>query len=122
MELSAMQQMLRESLEKERVVSRENLRIRQALDTVSNATMIANSEGKIIYMNRSAYKLMRASEQNLRQFFPEFSADQIVGQSMDIFHKNPNHQRDLLAGMKETHKSEIPVGEQIFLIESQLRY
>ncbi len=117
-ELAAMQKKLRESTENESVISKENLRIRQALDTVSNATMIANSQGQIIYMNRSAHTLMSASERNIRNFLPDFSADSIIGQTMDVFHKKPSHQQDLLASLDSTYKSEVSLGEQIFSLKA----
>lgn len=115
-ELGRMQKTLKESLEKERIVASENSRIKQALDTVTNATMIADADGIIIYLNRSAYKLMQQSENNLRTFFPDFSADSLIGQSIDVFHKNPHHQKNLLAKLNDTHKSEIPLGDQIFTL------
>jgi len=50
----------------------------------------------------------------VRKVLPQFDADKLIGANMDIFHKNPAHQRrmlDQLTGIVESH---ITVGTQKF--------
>ncbi|WP_036666370.1 PAS domain-containing protein, partial [Paludibacterium yongneupense] len=77
----------------ERRIASENARIRIALDNVSTAVMIADNERNIIYINRSADSLMSRRESELRQALPGFAVRELLGGSMDRFHRNPAHQR-----------------------------
>ncbi|QDL53047.1 methyl-accepting chemotaxis protein [Rhodoferax aquaticus] len=87
----------------------ENLRIRNALDNSSTQVMIANAADEIIYVNQSLSKMMLHRESILRQSLPQFDARKLVGQSMDVFHTNPSHQRTLLASFTETHRTQIAI-------------
>ena len=60
----------------------------------------------ITYANRSSLEALRTIEHVL-----PVKADQIVGQSIDIFHKNPEHQRRLLADPSNLpFKAKITIG------------
>jgi len=99
----------------------ETLRIKIALDNAAVNVMMADNDGIIRYMNNATQNLMRSSEANMRKVFPQFSADKLIGQNFDIFHRNPSHQRNLLANIKGTHKAQIAVADMIFsLTASQM--
>ncbi|HSC69012.1 MAG TPA: methyl-accepting chemotaxis protein [Cellvibrio sp.] len=85
-----------------------------ALDSTSSNVMVADPERKIVYLNRSVEKMLRAVEADLRKALPHFSVDKVLGSNIDIFHKNPAHQMQLLANLKETYTSEISVAGIIF--------
>ena len=70
----------------------ETDRIRAALDNASVNVMMADNDGIIRYINKSTAALMRASESNMRKLWPQFSADKLIGQNFDIFHRNPSPQ------------------------------
>ncbi|HEY8906576.1 MAG TPA: PAS domain-containing protein, partial [Rhodoferax sp.] len=89
-------------------------RVRATLDNAVINIMMADNDGIIRYMNRSTEQLLRRSESNLRKVLPHFSADKILNQNFDIFHKSPSHQRNLLAHLKGTHTTQIQLGEMIF--------
>jgi methyl-accepting chemotaxis protein len=112
--LADMQTRLRERIEAERRVGEENSRIRQALDNVSSSVMVANAEHDIIYLNEAAEELFRDAAQDIRKDLPRFDAAQLKGGNIDVFHKNPSHQRKLLDGMTSTHKTEIQMGGRTF--------
>jgi methyl-accepting chemotaxis protein len=99
-----------ERLGEERRQATENLRIRSALDNVSSSVMVADEAYNIIYMNRTLEAMFREVEADLRQQLPGFSADAMLGSSMDMFHRDPTHQRRMLDGLRETVSSEIEVG------------
>jgi len=91
-----------------------NSRIRTALDVVRSNVMLADSNYNIIYMNTTLQQMLRESESELRKVLPSFDSGKLLGTNMDVFHKNPAHQRrvlDTLAGSFETH---ISVGTQKF--------
>ncbi len=61
---------------------------------------------RITYMNRSSLDALKSIEHAL-----PCPADDILGQSIDVFHKNPEHQRRLLADPKNLpHKARITIG------------
>lgn len=92
----------------------EALRIAQALNVTSTNVMIADENRTIVYMNRSVEKMLRSVETELQKVLPQFKVDTIVGSKMDIFHKNPKHQADLLAALEARHQTQIQVAGMFF--------
>jgi methyl-accepting chemotaxis protein len=99
-----------EIFEEERRVAR----ILEALDSVSTNVMIANADREIIYLNRSVSTMLKSAEPELGKVLPHFDASNILGKNMDIFHKDPSHQKALLERLNEKFSSEITVGTQHF--------
>ncbi len=104
------QAMERERTEQERQVAAANLRLKVALDNVSSNVMVADENHDIIYMNDTALKLFSDAEADIRRELPRFTASKIVGSNVDIFHKNPAHQRNLLGRLSGTHHSGFEIG------------
>jgi methyl-accepting chemotaxis protein len=94
--------------------ARTNLRIRNALDKCTTNVMIADANLDIIYMNETITAMLQRNEAGLRKVMPQFDASRLIGQNIDIFHKNPAHQRRMLATMATSHKANIQVGELHF--------
>ena len=94
----------------------ENLRIRIGLDNVSTGVTIADTDRNIIYMNKAAINLMHAVESDFRKDLPNFDAAKLKGTSIDTFHKNPAHQKQLLEGLSGTHHTQILVGGRTFAL------
>jgi methyl-accepting chemotaxis protein len=92
----------------------ENLRIQAALDNTSTNVMIADNDRNIIYMNKSVAEMLANAEGDVRKVLPNFNASQLLGSNMDQFHKNPSHQKNLLAGFTSTHRAQIQVGKRFF--------
>ena len=92
----------------------ENLRIRNALEKCSTNVMIADAGNVIVYMNETVSAMMQRNESELRKVLPNFDAHNLMGQLIDVFHKNPAHQRGLLAGLSTTFKTQIQVGSLHF--------
>lgn len=87
-----------------------NARVVQALNKASTNVMIADSDNTVIYMNDTVHAMMARNEVELRKVLPQFDARKIIGQSIDIFHKNPAHQRSMLASLTNTYRTQIQVG------------
>ncbi|GEK10699.1 methyl-accepting chemotaxis protein [Pseudoalteromonas peptidolytica] len=102
----------REALEKS--AAAENLRVRRALDNVSTNTMIANEKFEIVYLNRAVKEMMRGAESDLKRDLPNFDSRQLMGANIDVFHKNPSHQRSMLSRLESEYKTEIAVGGRTF--------
>ncbi len=86
----------------------------QTLEQSSTSFMIANADRIIIYANKAVVSLLKSSEAELRKVLPQFSADNLIGQSIDQFHKNPAHQSSILANLREIMVSSITVGSLNF--------
>jgi PAS domain-containing protein len=92
---------LREQIARDRAISDENMRVKIALDNVSTGVMIADRARNIIYCNDAVKRVLKDAEDDLRKVLPNFNADNLVGQNIDQFHKNPKHQADLLGGAEQ---------------------
>ncbi len=84
-------------------------RIQSMVENAPVNLMLADSDLKLIYMNPKSRQTLRT----LEKYLPK-PVDQLIGQSIDIFHKNPEHQRKLLADDRKLPiKAKIKVGDQI---------
>lgn len=81
--------------------------IKQALDVSATSVMIADSDFKITYMNNAINKMMATAESNLRKAIPSFNSQELMGSEIDLFYKDPAHQRTLLSKLTDTHTTEI---------------
>jgi len=109
--LERMQVALRERTEREHGAAMENTRIRSALDRVSVGAMLADNDDKIVYMNDAVQSMFRNREGEIRKTVPQFDSARILGSSVDLFHRNPSHQRNLLAGLRGQHTVDIKMGD-----------
>lgn len=85
-----------------------------ALDALRANVMVADEDLNIVYVNPSVVKLLKEAEADLRKELPRLNVDKLVGSNIDIFHKNPAHQRGLLAGLSKPHAATITVGAYKF--------
>jgi len=84
--------MMAESYGKLKVTVEEAFQLKAVVEASPQAMMLGDAKTlNVTYMNPAAITLFRTLEQHL-----PCRADQIVGQCIDIFHKNPAHQRGLL--------------------------
>ena len=92
----------------------ENQRIKNALDKCTTNVMIANHANEIVYMNESQLSMLQGNEAELRKSLPHFDTRSLLGKNIDVFHKNPAHQRGMLSALTTTHRTEIKVGNLVF--------
>ncbi len=93
---------------------KENARIRSALDVATTNVMIADDDFNIVYLNAAQQKMMSVAESDLKKELPNFDSQKLHGANIDIFHKNPAHQRTMLARLTSTFETDIKVGERRF--------
>jgi len=85
-------------------------RIREALNNVSSNVMIADTAYDIFYMNQSVQNMFSDIEGDLRKELPDFNSKTLLGTNIDVFHKDPSHQRGMLDNLKSTYQGTIKVG------------
>lgn len=81
-------------------------RIQSMMDNMPINVMMADKEGNILYINPKSKQTLTTIERDL-----PIPVEKIVGHSFDVFHKNPSHQRRLIADDRNLpHKAQIKVG------------
>ncbi|MBO3759228.1 methyl-accepting chemotaxis protein [Ciceribacter sp. L1K22] len=85
-----------------------------ALDSLQANVMIADAKLNITYMNPAVIELLKEAEADLKKELPKFSVASLIGSNIDVFHKNPSHQRNMLAALKSRHSATITVGTRVF--------
>ncbi len=94
----------------ERVIkSMEMARVTSMMENSPTNMMFADENLVLQYMNPASLETLKALEEHL-----PCKADEIVGQSIDIFHKNPVHQRTILEnpGQHLPTRANISVGPE----------
>jgi methyl-accepting chemotaxis protein len=80
--------------------------------------MYANLEGVIEYVNPKSLETLKSLEKQL-----PIRADEVQGQSYDIFHKNPTFQRKMLSDdRKLPHRAQIRFGDEILDLRVSATY
>ncbi len=86
----------------------EVTRVRSLIDNSPNPTMLCDLNLTILYANPIAVTTLKRLEHLL-----PIRASQIVGSSIDIFHKNPAHQRKMLSDPRNLpHRAKIKLGPE----------
>jgi methyl-accepting chemotaxis protein len=92
-------------LEQEQTVGR----IQSMMDNMPINVMMSGIDGKILYLNPKSIETLRSIEKDL-----PIAVDKVVGSSFDVFHKNPAHQKRIVANDRNLpHKANIKVGKNI---------
>jgi len=98
---------LKEELER---VKEERNKYRQMIDQMPVNVMTAEMQDfQINYVNEATCKTLKTIEHLL-----PISVDNIVGSSIDVFHKHPEHQRSLLSDPRNLpHQATIKLGDEV---------
>jgi methyl-accepting chemotaxis protein len=87
----------------------ESARVSSMMENAPINVMFADRDLNLQYMNPASLKTLKTLEEHLPA-----KADDLVGKSIDIFHKNPNHQRNILSDPKNLpHQANIQLGPEI---------
>lgn len=100
----------------EQEIAQENARVKLALDSVTTNVMIADSDANIVYMNEAVTSMMRKAEADIKKDLPNFDSNNLVGKNIDIFHKDPQHQRNLLKDLKQAYYGKAQAGGRSFTV------
>lgn len=91
-------------------------RIKTAVDSVTTNVMLADQDYNIIYMNPAVQNLMNDVEADMKEILPQFDAANLIGTNIDIFHKDPSHQRRILDALRDTIEADLSIGARCFKI------
>lgn len=99
-------------------MSNENDFSKQMVELSPVNIMMADVDGNLIYMNQKSMETLKT----LEQYLPD-KVENLVGKSIDIFHKNPDRQRKIFTNEKNLpHKAIIQVGpEKLDLLVSAVK-
>ena len=110
--LAKMQTELRERIEGERKAAAENLRVRIALDNSSTGLMISGSEGRIIYVNSAAHRIVKDAESDFRERIADFDADTLIDRQIESLYESPADATQTFATLDSTFETAMVVGRR----------
>ena len=85
-----------------------------ATKAVSANIMVADDKLNIVYVNEAVMALLRQAEADIKKDLPQFKVDRLIGTNIDVFHKDPSHQRHMLESLKSVHRATIKIGKWSF--------
>jgi methyl-accepting chemotaxis protein len=101
----------------------EIVKLQSAVERAMTSIMMIDRDLVITYANKSTVSLLSNHETTLRSLYPGFSVSKLVGTCIDIFHKNPAHQRKILGDPANLpYSTDIKVGPLIFRINVTALY
>ena len=93
------------------------IRLQSTVDGAMTSIMMIDRDLIITYANKSTIDLLTKHEPTLRSMYHGFNVKNLVGTCIDIFHKNPSHQRQLLSNPANLpYSTDIKVGPLVFRI------
>ena len=101
----------------QKTAARSYLRKTTGFENSSAAMMTVDRDFIVTEVNKATDDLMARSADVFAQIWPNFDPKQIVGTCIDIFHKNPAHQRKLLADPANLpFRTDISIGDFKFAL------
>ena len=98
---------------------REVARLESAVEGSTSNIMMCDADLNIVYANPSVVKMLAARQSELRAVWPSLDANNLVGQCIDQFHRNPAHQRSLLADPSRLPaRAEMQIGDVEFEVNA----
>ena len=86
-------------------------------DGSSVAMMLVDRDFNVTQVNESTIELLKENEAVFKEIWPSFNADDIIGSNIDMFHKNPAHQRQLLSDPSRLpYRTDITIGDFKFAL------
>jgi len=92
------------------VAHQADAQVRRAVDVSRTALMIADNDHVIRYVNDAVVRLLRNQQASLREAFPDFDAERLVGTSIHRFHAHPDRIRGILDTLAAAHHGRIRIG------------
>ena len=98
---------------------KEVARLESAVQGSTSNIMMCDADLNIVYANPSVVAMLKARQSELRAVWPSLDADNLIGQCIDQFHRNPAHQRGLLSDPSRLPaKAEISIGDIEFEVNA----
>lgn len=84
------------------------------LKGTSSRMMAVDNDLNIIYINEAVKEFLLEVEADIKKQLPNFNVATLVGANIDIFHKNPPHQRGMLAKLDKPYLTSISISGKVF--------
>lgn len=98
-----------EDVSRQKQVEAEQSRLTSMLENSPTNVLLANLDLKITYVNPASLATLRKLERHL-----PVKADNVLGSSVDVFHKNPAYQRKILSDPKNLPvRANITIGPEV---------
>ena len=98
-----------EDVTQRQIMEAEQARLASMLENAPTNVLLADRNLNIVYVNPASLATLRTLERHL-----PIKAEAVLGSSIDIFHKNPAHQRKLLANPKNLPvRTNIRIGPEL---------
>jgi methyl-accepting chemotaxis protein len=91
--------------------------MKRVADVASNALMLVDRDLKITYMNEASKAILRKQRDHFPARVKELGADNLIGASADIFHKEPSRQHSMIADLSRLpHRADVRMGPLTFAL------
>ncbi len=90
------------------------VQLEAALANLDANVMMADNDGKIILVNHAIHRMFKEAQSDLRRWLPDFDADKLLGENFDRFHKDRNHQRNLIGNLTGSHRGRAETAGRVF--------
>ncbi|MGD9385257.1 MAG: methyl-accepting chemotaxis protein, partial [Thioalkalispiraceae bacterium] len=105
----------------ERRKEKEVARLMSAVDGAEANLMLCDEDLNITYANPAVVSMLANRQTELRKIWPSLDVNNLIGTCIDGFHKNPAHQRALLADKSRLPATaEIKVGDLEFRVNATM--
>ena len=85
-----------------------------AMDALTASVMVVDAGFMIVYLNEAIMGLLRAAEADIAKELPGFNVAGLIGSRIDVFQKNPAHQREMIESLTKARRALVHVGGQSF--------
>ncbi|SCM66661.1 methyl-accepting chemotaxis protein [Donghicola eburneus] len=93
-----------------------------AMNLLGDPMMVADADFVIQYVNDAALAMFAAIEDDIRRDLPDFRAKEVLGKTIDVFHKNPVHQRRILDALKSPHVGRFTIGGKSLMFRASPKF
>ena len=92
----------------------QGFRTKSGMERASANIMMADDDLNIVFMNESQVEMLKGAEADIQKALPNFEVSTLMGKNIDVFHKNPAHQRQLLGSLQTSYSTRIEVAGRTF--------
>ncbi len=99
------------------IAERDLAFLRSAVRDSQIAMMMVDRDFKVINVNTATKRLFADNVDVFRKVWPSFNPDAIIGSCIDMFHRNPAHQRQMLSDPSRLpYRTDITIGDFKFAL------
>ncbi len=93
--------------------------LKWAVEGASSAIITIDRSFHVTYANPATHAIFNKHSNAFLEAFPSFNPDNLIGTCIDIFHKNPRRQRQILSDPRNLpHKTDIHIGNLTFALNA----